>query len=401
MSAAMVKEVAWREIRTRARTKSFKWITGILVGVAIAGPVIATLVPDNVTEELREVTIGLAGVDQALEDQILAFAEGGLDVTFVDLTGLSSAQLEQALSDDDVNLVLEPGPTLVWNRFTDYEIAAVVYTVLQQQELLVKGRALGLDQGDVVELLTPVALEERFANEADASEGVTIFVSFLGLMAAFMLPQIFGQLTLMSVVEEKSTRVIEVLLNHLRPRTLLMGKVLGVGALAVLQLVVVVGGLTVALLLTDFVEIPASVWRFVPIILVSILGGLAIYNTLFALLGSLISRQEDASQVMMPIFIPLMAGFFVGQVAITGNAESVIVRILTLFPLTAPMLLPLRVARDAIAPWEVALSLALLAFGVWLLVRIAGRVYEFTLLHTGSRVGWGELVRLSRGATLD
>ena len=133
----------------------------------------------------------------------------------------------------------------------------------------------------------------------------------------------------------------------------------------------------------------------------SILGGLAIYNTLFALLGSLISRQEDASQVMMPVFIPLMAGFFVGQTAITGNAESLLVRILTLFPLTAPMMLPLRVARDAIAPWEVGLSLALLAIGVWALVRLAGRVYEFTLLHTGSRVGWGQLMRLSRGATLD
>ena len=59
------------------------------------------------------------------------------------------------------------------------------------------------------------------------------------------------------------------------------------------------------------------------------------------------------------------------------------------------------VARDAIAPWEVALTLTLLAFGVWLLVRIASRVYEFTLLHTGSRIGWGQLVRLSRGATLD
>jgi ABC-2 type transport system permease protein len=398
---AMVKEVAFREIRTRARTKSFKWITGFLVVAAVAGPVIATLIPDNVTEELREVTIGLAGVDPNVAGRIGPFAEGGLDVTFRDLSGLSTAEVERTLSDADVDLVLEPGPTFVWNRSTDYELAAVVYAVLQQEELLAKGRALGLGQADIAELLTPPAVEQRFADEADASEGVTIFVSFLGLMAAFMLPQIFGQLTLMSVVEEKSTRVIEVLLNHLRPRTLLMGKILGVGALAVLQLVVVVGGLTAALLLTDFVQIPPSVWRFVPVILVSILGGLAIYNTLFALLGSLISRQEDASQVMMPVFVPLMAGFFIGQTAITGNAESVLVKILTYFPLTTPMLLPLRVARDAIAPWEVALSLVLLAFGVWLLVRIAGRVYEFTLLHTGSRIGWGQLVRLSRGATLD
>ncbi len=401
MSAAMVKEVAWREIRTRARTKSFRWITGILVAAAVAGPVLAAVLPDNTDDDRREVTIGLVAIDQGIENQIAAFAEAGLDITFRDLTGASAEQVGQALADGEIDVAFESGPTLVWNRGTDFEIAGVVNTVLQQQALLARGRALGLDQDDIVELLTPVALEERFANEAGESEGVTIFVSFLGLMAAFMLPQIFGQLTMMSVVEEKSTRVIEVLLNHLRPRTLLLGKVLGVGALAVVQLVVVVGGLAAALLATDSIDIPAAVWRFVPIILVSILGGLAIYNTLFALLGSLISRQEDASQVMMPIFIPLMAGFFIGQTAITGNAESLLVKALTLFPLTAPMLLPLRVARDAIAPWEVALSLGFLVLGVWGLIRIAARVYEFTLLHTGSRVGWGQLVRLSRGATLD
>ena len=105
--------------------------------------------------------------------------------------------------------------------------------------------------------------------------------------------------------------------------------------------------------------------------------------------------------MMMPVFVPIMAGLFVGQAAIAGNAESTLVRILTLFPPTAPMLLPVRVARDAIAPWEVALSLGLLALGVWLLIRIAGRVYEFTLLHTGPRVGWDQLLRLSRGAALD
>jgi ABC-2 type transport system permease protein len=177
-----------------------------------------------------------------------------------------------------------------------------------------------------------------------------------------------------------------------------MGKVLGLGALAVAQLMVAVGGLVATLLLTNTVDIPASVWRFMPILVVSVLGGLAIYNTFFALLGSLISRQEDASQVMLPVFVPLMAGYFVGQVAVFGDAESVPVKVLTVFPFTAPMLLPVRVARAAIAPWEVALSLGLLALGVWLLMRIAGRVYEFTLLQRGARIGWGQALRLSRGA---
>ncbi len=400
MSWILVKEVAAREIRTRSRTTAFRVITGILVAAAIIGPIVAAVWPES-GDDLREVTVGLVNVGEATQQQIVALAEGNLDITFRDYTGVPPAEVDQALSDGDVDVALEPGPTLVWDRETDFEIAGVLFTVLQQQDVLVKGRALGLRDGDIAQLLTPLQVQERFADQPDKSDNVATGVAFLGLMAAFILPQAFGQLTMLSVVEEKSTRVVEVLLGHLRPRTLLLGKVLGLGALAVAQLVVVVGGLTAALLLTNTIDIPSSVWRFMPIILVSILGGLAIYNTFFALLGSLISRQEDAAQVIMPTMLPLIAGYIVGQAAVFGNAESTLVKALTLFPLTAPMLLPVRVARDAIAPWEIALSLGLLALGVWLLIRIAGRVYEFTLLHTGSRVSWGQLLRLSRGAALD
>ena len=369
MSWILVKEVAWREIRTRSRTKAFRIITGILVAAAVIGPILVAVWPDRGDDELREVTIGLVGVDDAAQQQILAFSEDGLDVTFRDLSDLSPDQVDQALSDGDIDVALEPGPTIVWDSETDFEIARVLFAVLQQQEVLVKGRDLGLGEGDIAELLAPIALQERFADEAD---GLATGVAFFGLMTAFFLPQVFGQLAMMSVVEEKSTRVIEILLSHLRPRTLLLGKVLGLSALAVVQLVVVLGGLIAALLLTDAIDVPASVWRFVPIIVVSLLGGLAIYNTFFALLGSLISRQEDAAQVILPVFIPLVAGFFVGQAAVIGNAETPLVKALTWFPLTAPMLLPLRVARDAIALWEVVLSLGLMALGVWLLIRIAG-----------------------------
>lgn len=67
--------------------------------------------------------------------------------------------------------------------------------------------------------------------------------------------------------------------------------------------------------------------------------------------------------------------------------------------LTAPFRLPVRVARDAIAPWEIALAFSLLGLGAWLLIRAAGRVYQFTLLHMGARVDWSQLLRLSRSAT--
>ena len=396
----MVREVAEREIRTRSRTKAFRVITAILVAAAIIGPIISALWPDG-GDDLRRVTVGLVDAGETTQQQILTLADGNLDLTFQDYTGASPAEVDRALSDGDIDVALDTGPTLVWNRETDFEIAGVIYTALQQQEILVRGRVLGLGEGEIAQLLTPLQVEERFADELHESDGVVEGVALLGLMLALNIPLLFGQLTMMSVVEEKSTRVIEVLLGHIRPRTLLLGKVLGLGALGAAQLVVVVGGLTAALLLTSALDIPASVWRFMPVLVVSTLGAIAVYNTLFALLGSLVSRQEDASQVIVPVFIPILGGFLAANAALVGNAESALAKALTLFPLTSPMMLPVRVARDAIAPLEIALSLGLLALGVLLLIRIAGRVYEFTLLQTGSRVGWSQVLRLSRGVALD
>ena len=281
MSWRLVKEVAWREIWTRSRTKAYRIITGILIAAAVIGPILAAVWPDG-GDELRQVTISLVGVDDATQQQILAFSEDSLDVTFQDLSDLSPDQVDQALTDGNIDVALEPGPTLVWDSETDFEIAGVLFAVLQQQGVFIKGRDLALGDDDIAELLALIQLQERFVDEPNE---LATTVAFFGLMVVFILPQVFSQLAMLSVVEEKSTRVIEVLLSHLRPRTLLLGKVLGLSALAVVQLVVVVGGLTAALLLTNAVEIPASVWRFVPIIVVSILGGLAIYNTFFALWG--------------------------------------------------------------------------------------------------------------------
>jgi ABC-2 type transport system permease protein len=400
MSWTQATTVAAREIRVRARTKAFRVITGLLVLVTIAGPTAAALWPEG-DDDLRRVTVGLVDVDDATAEQIAAFAATRLDLTFRPYAASARADLDRDLSDGEIDVALETGPTLVWDRAADPQIAAVLHGALQQLDALSRGRELGLGDDEIARMLTPVEVGERHAQPSNQPRGLAMAVAMIGLMAAFLLPQLYGQLTMMSVVEEKSTRVIEVLLSHLRPRTLLMGKVVGIGALAVAQLAVVICGLVTALLVTDAIDVPGAVWRFVPVIVIAIVGGLAIYNTLFALLGSLISRQEDASQVILPVFIPLMAGFFIAQAAIAGSANPTLVRVLTLFPLTAPMLLPIRVALETIEPWEIALSLGLLTLGVWLLIRIAGRVYEFTLLHTGSRVGWGQLLRLSRGSAID
>ncbi len=106
MSWILVKEVAAREIRTRSRTKAFRVITGILVAAAIIGPIVAAVWPEG-GDDLRQVTVGLVNVDEATRQQILAFSEDSLDVKFQDLSDFSADQVDQALTDGDINVALD------------------------------------------------------------------------------------------------------------------------------------------------------------------------------------------------------------------------------------------------------------------------------------------------------
>ncbi len=401
MRRRQVIEVAMREIRTRGRSRGYRVITGIMLLLSIIAPIVMVLLPSP-NDDLRDVTIGVsAGTPAGFEEQLTIIAGNVVDLTIVDLGDTPVDDIGTQLSDGRLDVALRPPRTLMWDETEDSTMANVVTAALQQAEILARADELGFEVGDLTQVFAPVELDEVFVNGSTNTEGVRTGVAMFGLFLAFLLPQVFGQFTMMSVVEEKSTRVVEVLLSQIRPGTLLAGKIFGLCALAMLQLAVIVSGLVAALLTTNVVDVPASVWQFVPLMTISILGGLAIYTTLFALLGSLISRQEDQAQVMFPVFAPLMIGYFVGQTAVFGNAETLFVKILTWFPLTTPMLLPVRVARGTIGPIETAISLSLLALGAYLLFRLASRVYEFTLLRTGSRVGWGELIRLSRGNVLD
>ncbi len=389
-------EVARREITTRGRTKAFRIVTAFIALAAIAGPVVAALWPES-DGALRDVQLAVSvDVDNAFIDRLDVLVEGRLNVSIDTVNDPS--ELERVVASGSADVAVLSGPELFWRRNVDTELDALIRVALNQAETLERAQQAGIDEQTLTSVLTPTQVPERFSNPSDTTNNFRDAITFAGLLIAFMVPQVFGQLTLMSVVEEKSTRVIEVLLSHIRPSSLLAGKVAGIVVLALIQVGLLIGGLFAGLALTSAVSVPSSVWQFIPILGVGLVSGLLIYTTLFALFGSLISRMEDASQVIMPLYIPLFVGYFVGQSAIIGSANSLLPRILTFVPLTAPMLLPVRVIQGGIAPWEVAVSILLMAACVVGLLRLAGRVYEVTLLRTGSRISWRDLFSSMRAA---
>jgi ABC-2 type transport system permease protein len=392
MSSRAIGLVAGREIALRIRSKAFVVSTAILMVGVVAIIVITATISE---ESQRSLDVGVVDASPALEQALVASGDAlDTDVEVVVYPDVTAA--EQAVRDDDVDIALVDD-AIIWERTTNDIDAAIVRSAAQAAATVARADAAGIDEEELADLLQPVALEDRFLEPEDADRGVRIATASIGVVMLFIAIQSYGNMVLMGVVEEKSSRVVEVLLNHVRPRNLLAGKVLGIGALGLLQLVLVVAAALAALALSQGVDVPnvpvdALVWFVIWFLL-----GFGLYATAFAMGGSLVSRQEDASSVVTPINIPFI-GSYVLSFAIAGTPDSTFAKVLSLVPLTAPMVMPVRIAAGNPSALEIATSVTLTLVTIYLLVVLAGRVYSRNVLRTGARVSWRAAIRAARSA---
>ncbi|HET7648159.1 MAG TPA: ABC transporter permease [Gaiellaceae bacterium] len=240
-------------------------------------------------------------------------------------------------------------------------------------------------------LASPLATAEVKAASGSGGQGF----AFATTIVLFIAVSVYGQSVLMGVVQEKASRIVEVLLATLRPRHLLAGKVAGIGLLGLSQ-VVALAVFAVAAGAVGVVDLP-SVGAAAPLTVLWFVLGFAFYATAFAAAGSLISRVEDAA-VATPVTMVMLASYLLsfGQFS---NPDGGLATALTLIPLSAPFTVPEWVALTSVPAWELAVSVALMLVAIWALVRFAGRVYELGLLRTGPRVPFREAFQAARRAT--
>ena len=210
-------------------------------------------------------------------------------------------------------------------------------------------------------------------------------VAYAGLLLLYIAVLIYGTTILYGVTEEKTNRVVEVLLSTIKPWQLLGGKILGIGLLGITQFA---GTILVALLtvrLTGIYEIPTlNVWSVVNLVIWFILGFL-VFGVLFGAAGSLVSRMEDAQNVAFPMSLTAVVGFFVA-ITTLSDPDGAAAVIGTFIPLTAPFVVPVRAALDAIPVWQYVASLIITSASIVGLVLVTGRIYAGGLLRYGGRV---------------
>ena len=224
-------------------------------------------------------------------------------------------------------------------------------------QAITSAAVIGLRAGaDAAKLAPPTV--DPLEPPTEAHTTAVIFAN-AGIILMFIGIFTYGTWVLTGVVEEKQSRVVEVVLTTVRPRDLLMGKVLGIGLLALVQLLVLVAAGIAAAQLSGRLELPPTTAGAAIQLVTWFILGFAFYSTAMGFLGSLASRVEEASNASLPVTMTVTAVLPASRSCSSPRSPNgLVANLLTFFPPSAPMVVPLRAALGAIEPWEVVLSIA-------------------------------------------
>jgi ABC-2 type transport system permease protein len=373
--------VADREFVERYKTRAFQLST-LAVVLAMAALIV---LPALLSGDAKTHRIGLAGaVAEGTSDAITAQARAA-DLRVSTRSYDTIATGEQAVRERKVDVLLVDSTRLEWRRQSDAGLATLLANAVQAVHIRDRAAQLGLSMEDVASLLAPVALSSRELGSGpglgESAQDVAMIATILILLAVTM----YGNLVLTGVVQEKQTRVAEVLLARMPPRELLAGKVLGIGAVGLVQFALIIATAAISLRAVDAADTPhvgTSVWVW--LVLWFVLG-YAFYSVVYAAFGALASRVEDASSIAAPVGVLIFASYFAAMAAVE-SPESTMTRVLSFVPATAPLVMPVRLTLAAVPTWEVVAAALLTACTVWVLVRLAGRIYTGAVLRTGTRI---------------
>ncbi|NYJ06187.1 ABC transporter permease [Petropleomorpha daqingensis] len=386
-STSLIRLVAGREISTRLRDKNFLISTAVLLILIIGVMVFQVLVNSGSSSS----TIGVVGSSRNVEQVLVA--QGNLQGTDVEVRSLSSeAAARMAVDDGDVDAaVIDPegsDPRLIVQKSGGSE------------ERLVQGAVAALSTADQLQqanvALEPpptVAVVPLEPGGEDRTQATVVAIVGVGLL--YFLLILFGQFVAQGVVEEKSSRVVELLLATMKPWQLLAGKILGLGLLGLGQIVIlgVVG--TAGAIAFDVVDVPGQVIGTVVSVVLWFVIGYALYASIFAVAASLVSRQEDLGSVLTPTTILLVVGFVIAIQA-AGDPTSTLATVTSFVPGLSPLVMPVRMAAGAAQWWEVVVAVALMLVAIGLIVRLGGRVYAGALLRTGGKIKMREALQAER-----
>ncbi|ABD11963.1 ABC transporter permease [Frankia sp. CcI156] len=399
-SGRVIRLIARREIVTRTRSRAFRITTGLFV-LGIGAMVLLT----SLTGGSSASRIAFTAVDfrQAATVEAAARSLGeNVEVRAV----ADRAVGERAVLDGDVDafvrVVATPGAAgnavyrVVVKKELGDRLTSVLSLAARQVALERQVVGLGGDPAVVGRAVSAATVQVSALRPASERDGARLLLGLLSGGLIYLSLLIFGPAVAQGVIEEKSSRVVELLLATVRPWQLMAGKVIGIGAVALGQLTLI-GVVGVSLgLTTGQLDIPAGIAiGSVALALLWYLLGFAVYALLFAAAGALVSRQEDAGGVTAPMILLIVVPYVLGISVLPGSPDSGLILALAMIPLFAPVLMPMVIGIGSVAGWQVVVAMALTLALIGALVWLAGRVYGNAVKRGGTRVSIREALGTS------
>ncbi len=265
---------------------------------------------------------------------------------------------------------------------------------------------------------------QNFSGEK-TSKMSTYVKMFFGGAAGYLLMMfiiIYGNMVMRSVIEEKTNRIIEIIISSVKPIHLMLGKILGTSLAGITQFVIWVflGGVMLTLvsiiagvdmaalqgpqqqaieqmsdnelqqLVMDIARLPMLL--LLVSFLVYFIGGYFLYSAIYAAIGAAVDNETDTQQFMLPVILPLMLGIYVGFFAVIENPHGVVSTVFSMIPLTSPIVMLMRIPFG-VAWWELAISFGLLVLSIAGVVWVAAKIYRVGILMYGKKPGYKELYK--------
>jgi ABC-2 type transport system permease protein len=373
-------EVARREVVERSRSRVLRISLILVLILSVGGAIAAARLSGRTPAD----TVGLVGARSvalapAIESQARA---AGRRAHVRRLASASAAT--RAVRDGSVAVALLDGNRLLVKASRSQAAVRVVQDAVAAQEAFERLRGSGFTRAQALNVLTPPALPvqllEPRPRNYDRNKGMVV----VGLFALFIALVFFGQTVAQGVTEEKSSRVVELLLTTLSPRRLLAGKILGVGTLGLALLLIPAVAALVAGRLAGGAGLPSAAPEVIALSLLWFILGYIFYSVAFAAVGALVSRQEDLNTAMLPVNLLLIGAFYLAVIVVNTNPNGTVASVAAFLPPFAPLVVPARVVLGDMNALGLAAAVTLEVLGIAGLVVLAGRAYERSLLYIGA-----------------
>ena len=408
-----------REYLTRVKRKSFIITTILMPLIFVALMALPTVIAAMSGPENKKIAV----VDRTgfISKAFLGNEAMSFEVSDQPLDTLKNREDLDAILVIPSNVVDHPDDVVMYTNGspspqTDMFIAQILNSAIEQ----IKLSRYNIDNLDKIlaDVHTDVSIRNIRIDGDEEKESSSMASYFIGLILTFTLYMfilMYGQMVMTSIIEEKNNRVLEIVVSSVKPTRLLMGKIFGVGAVAVTQIViwgVLIGLFTMFVMPSLMTSVVASgadvdivqmlsmlgnvgyILGLVALLTLFLILGYMFYSAIYAAIGSAVDNIQDASQIQMFALVPILLGM-VFSMTVLNDPNSTLAVWMSMIPFTSPMVMMARLPFG-IAGWEIVVSLAILIVSTLFMIWVSAKIYRVGIFMYGKKPTIRDLVRWAR-----